>query len=180
MIRILSSVNYSVQLLKKVRIKIISLGFSFWMMERPKQVKSTEAAAYYSLRLGFLKRNLWPRIHISSFHLYTNLPPENVISFKTRLMVRVNNCTVSPLSGKALYLQFLIHIDLKFFLKWGPEWVILIYSSMGFAYSSLFYMFFIVLVETTKSLILFLLYNCSPDTFSIIPSSGTCLISVGR
>lgn len=39
---------------------------------------------------------------------------------------------------------------------------------------------FYVLVETTKSLILFLLYNCSPDTFSISPSSGTCLISVGR
>lgn len=127
-------------------------------MERLKQVKPTEVeGAHYSLRLGFLKRNLWPRTHISSVYLYTNLPLEYVVSFKTRWMVRVNNCTVSPLSGKALYLQFLIHIDPKFFLKCGPEWVILIYGNMGFAYSSLFYRFFIVLPETTKSLILFAL-----------------------
>lgn len=60
LIRILSSVGDSVQLVTKLRIKVISSVFSFWIMERPKQVKSTEAAAavHYFLRLGFLKRNL--------------------------------------------------------------------------------------------------------------------------
>lgn len=70
-IRILSSVDDSVQLLKKVRIKEISSGFSFWIVERPKQVKSTEAAAaHYSSRLGFLKRNLWPRTHFKRLPLH--------------------------------------------------------------------------------------------------------------
>lgn len=113
-IRLLSSVGDSVQLLKKLRMKAMSSGFSFWIMERPKQVTTIEAAAaaHYSPGLGFLKRNLWHRTHISNEYLYTNLPLEYVISFKTRWMVKVNNCTVSPLSGKAFYLkQFLVHTD---------------------------------------------------------------------
>lgn len=69
----------------------------------------------------------------------------------------------------------------QFFLKCGSEWVILIYSNMGFTYFSLFYVFLIVFLEKkNKSLILFLLYSCLPDIFWIITSSGTHLISVGR
>lgn len=185
-IRILSSVGDSVQWLNKMRLKVISSdffwSFSCWTVERTKQVKSTEAAAaaHYSLRLGFLKRNLWPRTHISSVYLYTNLPLEYVISFKTRWMVRVNNCTISPLSGKGLYLLFLIHIDPSSFWSVGQNgsfWSTAIWHSLIPHYS---YGFHCAPRKNPKSVILFLFYNCLPDTFWIITSSGTHLISVGR
>lgn len=41
----------------------------------------------------------------------------------------------------------------QFFLKCGSEWVILIYSNMGFTYFSLFYMFLIVFLEKKPSLL---------------------------
>lgn len=124
--RILTSVNYSIQSLKKMRIKVISSGFFFGIMERPKQLKSTEAvAAHYSLRLGFLKRNLWSRTHISSIYLYTNLPLKHVISFKIRWMVRFNHfsfvrkSTLSAVSNPQVLLEAWARMGRSDLLQYG-------------------------------------------------------------
>lgn len=106
-------------------------------------------AAHYSPRLGFLKRNLWPRTHFK--HLPLHSSPTGICNkFQNKMDGKNQQLHSISLVRKRTSSAVSNPHWTQFFLRCGPEWVILIYSNMGFAYSSLFYMFFIVLPEKKK------------------------------
>lgn len=118
---------------------------------------------YMFQKFTFIKSSHWNMCHV----------------FPKRWMARVNNCLVSPLLGKALYLEFLIHTDPKLF------WIVCQNGhsdllQFGICLFLILLCAFIALPEMTKFLILFFLYKCLPDTFWTITSSGTYLFSVGK
>lgn len=91
-------------------------------MERPKQIKSTEAAAAadYSPNLGFFLRGICGQEYTFQEFTFRQSSHWNIChEFPKSWMVMVYNCTVSPLLGKALYLEFLIHPDPSSFEVWA-------------------------------------------------------------
>lgn len=84
---------------------------------------------YMFQKFTFIKSSHWNMCHV----------------FPKRWMARVNNCLVSPLLGKALFLEFLIHTDPKLFwivCQNGSFWSIAVWdlliphSSMCFSLPS--------------------------------------------
>lgn len=126
-------------------------------------------AAHYSPRLGFLKRNLWPRTHFK--HLPLHSSPTGICNkFQNKMDGKNQQLHSISLVRKRTSSAVSNPHWTQFFLRCGPEWVILIYSNIGFAYSSLFYMFFIVLPEKKKKKSL-LSSSCSTTACLILSES---------
>lgn len=83
--------------LRKVRMKRISSESSFRINRKTKTNKvyrGSRGSRLFS-DLGFLKGNLWPRIHVSGVCFYTKLPLDCKSWVPKWRMVRANNRTVS-------------------------------------------------------------------------------------
>lgn len=90
--------------------------------------KSTEAATDYSPNFRFLKRNWWPKIHVSGVYFYRKLP----LKYMTWVSKKMGGCTVISLIRKTTLFAVSDPHWPKTFLKPGPECVILIDVTLGF------------------------------------------------